>query len=242
MKRILFALVALALLVLPLEARKRWIPRISAAAPSFGVVQQVDYHSTASATPQTFTWSSGPVQNNLLVLVCSSDNTVTTPSGFTLAKSNVSAQGQYIFYKVAGAGESTTISISLGGADSLVVSGWELSGMLTSGVADANASNLNGSGTSSSSTGTTATLAQSNEWSVACSCWNATTEGALSVTSWSNSYVQTSTVVSSGSIQNIRQTCSTVSTAATTAQTTTATLSGLTLAGSQGIIATFKKQ
>lgn len=208
--------------------------------PSFSQVQKVSFPSASSVSPQTFTWSSGPIQNNLLILCCSSDNTVTTPSGYTLAKSNVSAQGQYIFYRIAGASESTTVSITLGGADSLVGTGFEYSGMLTSGTLDVSASILNSSGTNSAPTGTTASVAQTNELAIALICWNATTEGALAVNSWSNSFVQEATVVSTGSAQNIRQTSASLNPLALTTQTTTAALSGNTISGSQGIIVTFK--
>src|SRR6266704_501381 len=69
-----------------------------------------------TGTPQSFsfTYTGGGTANATTydVLSINSDNTVTTPSGWTLATSRVVNQGAYIFYKSGG---TTTATIDLGG-------------------------------------------------------------------------------------------------------------------------------
>src|SRR3954469_7839546 len=69
--------------------------------------------ATASATSVTATWPSGaPVNGNTLVAIVNSDSTITTPSGWTVRRSLVNTQGFGIYEKIAGAAETTTVTVS----------------------------------------------------------------------------------------------------------------------------------
>src|SRR6266704_224944 len=67
---------------------------------------------TATGTVVTYTGGGTANATTYDVLSINSDNTVTTPSGWTLATSRVVNQGAYIFYKSGG---TTTATIDLGG-------------------------------------------------------------------------------------------------------------------------------
>lgn len=64
----------------------------------------------------SFSYPGGaPNQGDLLVIGASSDTTVSTPSGWSLAVSDVANLGAYVFYKIAGAGESSSVTITTSG-------------------------------------------------------------------------------------------------------------------------------
>lgn len=124
----------------------------------------------AASTSVTFTYPSTPTQNNLLVAVFTwrGDTTVTgTPSGWSLATNSGNGSGidGAIYYKVAGAGESTTHTWTLGASNKFAGCASEWSGCLTSSVLDKVNSNT-GSGTAGTC-GLTGTLSQANELVVA---------------------------------------------------------------------------
>lgn len=56
-----------------------------------------------------------PASGDLLILAVASDTTVTTPTGYALAVSDVVNQGDYLYYKVAGASEASAVTITTTG-------------------------------------------------------------------------------------------------------------------------------
>lgn len=59
--------------------------------------------------------SGAPSVGDLDVLMVNSNTVVTTPSGFTVARSRVNSQGSYIYYRFAIGGESGSITITTSG-------------------------------------------------------------------------------------------------------------------------------
>lgn len=64
------------------------------------------------------------------ILGVNSDTTVSTPSGFSVATSNVNAQGAYLFYRKAVGGEATSVTIVTSGNFNCQVSHSRWSGLL----------------------------------------------------------------------------------------------------------------
>lgn len=56
-----------------------------------------------------------PSAGDLDVLMVNSNTVVTTPSGFSVARSRVNSQGSYIYYRFAAGGESANITITTSG-------------------------------------------------------------------------------------------------------------------------------
>lgn len=64
----------------------------------------------------TLTYPAGPpAAGELLVLGVASDTVVATPPGWTLAVSDVVNQGDYAFYRLAGAGEAASVVLTTSG-------------------------------------------------------------------------------------------------------------------------------
>jgi hypothetical protein len=61
-----------------------------------------------------YTFPHAAVAGDLLIFGVNSDTTVSTPSGYTLATSDVAHMGAYVFYKVAAGGE-TTVTLTTAG-------------------------------------------------------------------------------------------------------------------------------
>lgn len=212
--------------------------------PGIAQVQKKVYGSVSASTNHTVTFDSGPTQNNLLILTVVGDATASTPAGWSLATSQVQFVGIYIFYKVAGAGESSSITVTIGSSTNASMVAMEYSGMATSTPLDqvAGTNNYNGSAVPS---GTTATTAQADELLVAAVGLSGGGGSIDSTTfsSWSNSFTEqgsgfgnagaTTTHVRNGTADRI--------VSATGAYSTTATISASTVSAS-AVIATFKKQ
>jgi hypothetical protein len=103
-----------------------------------------------------------PTQNNLLIAVGNSDSDITmTSTGWSIAASIVVATGLYIYWKIAGASESSTVTIGINVSDSGEMAIYEYSGNTASPL-DKTAT-TSASGVASCGTGTTATTAQADE-------------------------------------------------------------------------------
>lgn len=198
---------------------------------------------TAAATTQTgsATLDASPTQGDLLVAVVgsngSSTDAVTTPSGWTLA---AHGGGAYLvinmFYKVAGASESATFSVTYTGTSttySTAIVVYEFSTFTATPLDQvANGSNLAAASTSWS-TSTTPTTTQADDLCIA--AW--TSAGAQTDTSYSNSFVKQDSV--DESVGGTNTTTAFLETVATGAQTCTMTRTA-SAANGQGCIATFK--
>lgn len=117
-----------------------------------------DASGTSAAASVAATYASTPTQNNLLVAAVWANvlTTNTTITGWTLAVESVTgstaANGSVaLFYKVAGAGESTTVTANATGASVMRSQIYEYSGVATSSLTD---------GTSSANSGATTGMTQ----------------------------------------------------------------------------------
>lgn len=199
-------------------------------------VQKKGYASSGDATTHNIVFDSGPTQGNLLIVSFSGDGYYSSGlETWTQVVSRENWSGTYIYYKIAGAGESATIAITIAGSTSLVGVAYEYSGM--DGTPFDKAANDGGADTSAES-GTTATTAQAAELLIACVGTTAPGSSAPSVTAWSNSFGEEYNAIATGSGSNVRHASASRIVAATGAYSTTGTLSGSSVweAG----IATFK--
>ena len=104
--------------------------------------------TTVFATSGTvYTYPAGaPASGNLLVLGINSDTTVSTPTGYTLSPnaSFVGGQGAYVYWRIAGASEPTTITITTSGNFPVALSYRRYSGNLAAPFDVANNANHTG--------------------------------------------------------------------------------------------------
>lgn len=186
------------------------------------------------------TFGGTPTQNNLLVVTAVSDSTMNLPtgSGWSLAVSAVNNCGLYIWYKVAGAAESATVTVNNTASATCVMCAMEWSGLLTASVLDKTASNGGVSGSSTIASGTTAATTQADELAIAAIAdYN---QAALALTSWSGGFTTEYDLrPSSGTIRDEGAAASLILTS-TGAQSSTASLNTPCGANSTGCIATFK--
>lgn len=196
------------------------------------LVQRRTSASGANVTTLAATWSPAPIQNNLILCRANSDATATmASSGWTLATSQVNLSGLYLWYKIAGAAESTTVTITPSGAASTEMIIEEYSGNATASVLDRFQS------ATGATTGTTAATTQADELAIAQVGMNNTAGGGFSAT-WNNSFVATTSLTGAGSVGTTLHPSS-KALATTGAVVTTATPAGGGVA-SGGLVATFK--
>ena len=205
---------------------------------SFGDITQSGTNTVQSASSIAVTLGSTPTEGNLLVAChfTGHANSI-APSGFSeavaLTDTPNTDQGA-IYYKVAGSGESTTITATSGGSNEQTLTVLEIEGPWNASPLDVTAS-AGPSSTSTRDTGTTGTTAQADEVAVAMVTWRHSDQDTT--TTWSDSFVEQS--------ENVRTNYKGHSTAtklltSTGTVTTTATMSN-TLT-SMGGVALFKKQ
>ena len=80
-------------------------------------------NGASNTTTVTATFGSAPTQNNLLVAIASTRVTPTSinaPSGWSTAISQLAAPGQAIFYKIAGAVESSSVTVTVTGTNNVL--------------------------------------------------------------------------------------------------------------------------
>jgi hypothetical protein len=122
----------------------------------------VQTSNAAAVTASLSVTFSAATAGNLLVIMCASDATVSTPAGWSVAISDVGSMGAYLFYKVAAGGE-TSASLVPSVSDNIAAAFAEYSGTTATPLDQtATARTLSSSGTTQS-TGTTGTTAQANE-------------------------------------------------------------------------------
>jgi hypothetical protein len=123
---------------------------------------------------------------DLLVLAISSDTVVSTPSGWSLATSDVHNIGAYLAYKVAVGGE-TSVTVTTSGNFSTEIGFLRYSGAASSPL-DVTAKAFNTVSTNTTPAVTTGTLAGSGELVVAAACLGGMGGGTPSGPSWSSGY------------------------------------------------------
>lgn len=191
-----------------------------------------------AATPSNsvaVTWFTGRTSGNLLVLCVNSDATMSTPTGWTVGKSQVNDSGGYIYWRIAD--NTSTDTPTLNNGASTCIAWAEYSGNAAS-QPDASASTGASTSGGTRSTGTTGTTAQADELAVALWGWS----GSGSGFTWSgqtNSFVEQIDVgTTKGGGINVGLCVATKALAATGTVESTATVS--TNKASVGIVVTFK--
>lgn len=154
-------------------------------------IRQQNSSDTVATTPASYTVTlPGPtMKGNRLIIIVSSDATVTTPSGFTADASVVSSNGHYVFSKLSVDGESSwTVSPTTGAAGAWWVA--EISSLYAASPVDKSATNSAASGSNSLSTGTTASTTELNCFVIA--TWGSSVAAVTSVTGsgQTNSFVE----------------------------------------------------
>ena len=154
---ILVILVALAGIA---TATRTDTPTPASASPDPAFVQK-QYGEAYLASTVSATFDATPIAGNLLVAIvgASTTSSISTPDGWSSAINETGSPGQAIFYKIAGSGESTTVTVNVG--DSLSVLGLQIYEYTDVDTLDKTASAY-GTGTAVSS-GTTATTTEANE-------------------------------------------------------------------------------
>lgn len=163
-------------------------------------VQKKEYASTTDSTSHSIVLDSSPTEDNLLIVFMTYDDTLSVaPSGYTLATSGADFVSGRCYYKIAGAGESATISMTMSGSGAVAMQAFEYSGMLTSGVLDQVAAvGTVGSGTTIVSA-TTPSTTQDNEL-VFVSAHMRMDVGTQTVTAWTNSFVIENEAITLGAV------------------------------------------
>src|ERR1044072_4583327 len=126
-------------------------------------------NGTAATTSVTVNLGATATSGNTLIVAVNSDNTVTTPSGYTSLVSSVHNAGCYLFAKIA-AGTETGVTVSPSASASTCVAITEIAGLTGATIAnrlDQSTSNGSSSSSGTRSTGTTGTTSQADEYAVA---------------------------------------------------------------------------
>lgn len=199
-------------------------------------VQSKQYVSSSSLATHSITMDAVPTVGNLQILAVVGDSTATIPSGWSVGTSAVDFVGLYIWYRVVPGSPSATTSVTLGGTTSCWMAALEYSNMVTPAL-DKTASNSPGGSPTSIATGTTAATTQADELLIAVA--GLSHADVITVTGWSNSFVQLHGGNTTVSAVNIHGAIATRTVAATATYTTTATLSAAS-GNPSAAIATFK--
>lgn len=201
---------------------------------AFNRIQRQTAASGANVTTLTATWSPTPTPNNLLLCRANCDATATmNSSGWTLAHSQINLSGLYLWYKIALAGESTSVTVNPTSSASLELIIEEWAGGLSGTVAVLDRiANATGA-----STGTTAATTQADELAIAQVGMSNTPGTGFSAT-WTNSFTAETTLVGAGGVSTALHPAFRVLTATGTVTTTATPAGGGTASG--GLVATFK--
>jgi hypothetical protein len=148
--------------------------------------------ATANNTTISATFDAAPTQNNLLIAICGYNNSgdvIDTPSGWSVAINETgSSPSEAIFYKIAGASEASTVTVTKQGVTrQMALLIYEYSGIATSSPLDKTASSPDDATDDLSiASGTTATTTQADELLLAVL---ANPDG-FRIGSWTNSFVE----------------------------------------------------
>jgi hypothetical protein len=184
-------------------------------------------------------YATPPVQNNLLIVAAMSSSFGSmTSTGWSSGPLTDDFDAMYMYYKIAGASESSTVAWTPTTNDETAMWIAEYSGNVTVSPLDGSAINKPSVSATTIATGTTATLTQADELAVAVVSAVRLATGAT-VTGWSNSFVQVAEVDTTGGTDHPGLVVATRALAATTGITSTATYS-TTVTRPIGMIATFK--
>lgn len=198
------------------------------------LVQRVSNQSAASVASLAGTYSPAPTQGNLLVCNANSDATLTmTSSGWLLATSSVHDTGLYQWWKIAGASESATVTLTPSASDSVEMTIEEWSGNAATPL-DKTASSSAASAVAVIPTGTTAATVQADERAIAAFGWNL----GNSTGSYTSSYTEVAQITGLGTVLT-KLAVTEVDLAAAAVTSSTATLSPNVTAVKGGLVGTY---
>jgi hypothetical protein len=141
---------------------------------------------TASTSSVSATFTSTPTSGNFLIAICGARNvTINQPSGWSTAinESGTPNPSQAIFYKVAGASESSTVTVTTSTTSYLGLQIFEYQNIASVSPVDATNSN---SGTGTVITTNSVTTSQSPDLIIV----GVTINAATSFSSWTNSFTE----------------------------------------------------
>lgn len=193
--------------------------------------------ATAAVTSVTATFDSTPTQGNSIIAALAVQGTgvITLPSGYTTEFDyrNDSSNARIIYLrKVAGSGESTSVSVSVPVAKYMNLDIYEIANISPTSPLDNSVSTFQAANASGVSIGPTSTTVQANEFALAMSSWSS----GVATPTWSNGF--TKAPVPTGSSASVFATSAykTITTlqAVSTATTTTGSRTGT------GVLATYK--
>lgn len=202
-------------------------------------VQQNTGAASPSAGGVSVVFAGSPAQNNLLLCAAMSSSFGSmTSSGWTQAVLEDQFDAMYLYYKLAGAAESSTVTWTPTVNDRTALWIAEYSGNVTVTPLDKTAVNDPASNSATVASGTTAVLTQADEFAVAVVSAVRVSATTATISSYSNSFTEVAEVPTTGADFPILG-VATRDLAATTAITTTATFS-TSVTRPIGMIATFK--
>jgi len=135
-----------------------------------------------------FTYPGGaPDEDDLLVLSVSSDTVVSAPSGYLVAVADVDNIGAYLFYKVAGASEPGSVTITTSGNFNTAAGFLRYTGG-TGTPLDVTAAAHSTSNAATTPTATTGALATAGELVIAAACLGGLGGGTPHGVTWSTGY------------------------------------------------------
>lgn len=197
-------------------------------------VQKTVIASTTNSATPSVSFGSAPTSGNLIILALVSDTTIaSTPSGWSVANSQVNATGTYLYYKISN-GTETTIGVTLSNSDSYCLAILEYSGL--AGALDQTTGSAAQGATSPMTSGATATTTTAKELLVGLSGISAFVSAVT--TTWNNSFSSQGSVAATGA--NVKLDIAVLSVSSTGAYTASVNISPTAVATSSMIIATFK--
>lgn len=223
--------------------------RFGAGGAGPALIQTKDTGQQTNNTSIAATFDSAPIENNLLIGIvgffrAGGLSTVTPTAGWSTAFAlNIEAfGGVVVFYKVAGASESSTFTVTFNKdilANGLQIMEW--SGMATASPLDVQTSNDETGGTGLvADTGTTAATAQASEVAFAICQFYDDDFNVPGSGDWTDSYTQSKTWSLTNEADGLTIGIAYKILSATGTQNTTLTLSGGTSEERASGIATFK--
>lgn len=199
------------------------------------LVQRVTNQSAANVATLSAVYTTTPVQGDLLIALGNSDATLTITSGWSLATQSVNDTGLYQWYKIAGAAESSTVTITPSSAASTEIVIEEWSGNVATSPLDQVSNTSTSVGSATINSGTSPATTQADELAIAGLGWNVTG----TITTYTNAYTEVAELTGAGGVVTKLAVANKALTATGTTGTV-GTLSPNNNATKSGLIATYK--
>jgi hypothetical protein len=199
------------------------------------LIQRITNQSAAQVTTLSAVYTTTPVQGHLLVTIGNSDATLGVTAGWSLATQSVNDTGLYQWYKIAGASEPSTVTVTPSAAASTEIVIEEWSGNVTVSPLDQVNNTSTATTTASINSSTSPATTQADELAIAGLGWNVTG----TVTTYTNAYTEVAELTGSGGVVTFLAVAERALVATGTTGTV-GTLSPNNNATKSGLIATYK--